>query len=410
MRGVFLRQSDSQSWFLMTLLVDLRLHACSQQGRVGSSGVLPSSKTFSVLRALPKGQMTLLTRVQDAVPAGLLVLGLLPSEVGVGHAQAPRDIASHSLASVVLIATDDADGQPLALGSGFLVSQGIVTNMHVVRGAARGTAKLVAQQKVEPLAGIVALDTLHDLVLLAAPGVVAPMLQLGDSRAMAIGDEIYALGNPQGLEGTFSQGIISGIRRLGGDTLLQITAPISPGSSGGPVLNGKGEVVGVAVASFREGQNLNFAIPAAYVALLLRHVSATPQPLSALRYRSRNNGRGRVEAGTKPPVEGILFSWSNEYPVSAFTFSLRNRLEEPVTNVVCLVIFYDGRGKPIDLTRAACEHSDSDQSHSLGVVPGTSDTIPPGLARRYSGLVDESVPGLTGRVEIRVLDFSIVHR
>src|SRR5438094_106712 len=124
----------------MTRLVDLRLHACSQQGRVGSSphgqplldlpsGVLPSSKTFSVLRALPKGQMTLLTRVQDAVPAGLLALGLLPSEVGVGHAQAPRDIASHSLASVVLIATDDADGQPLALGSGFLVSQGIVTNM-----------------------------------------------------------------------------------------------------------------------------------------------------------------------------------------------------------------------------------------------------------------------------------------
>src|SRR5439155_24820511 len=132
-RGVFLRQSDSQSWFLMTLLVDLRLHACSQQGRVGSSGVLPSSKTFSVLRALPKGQMTLLTRVQDAVPAGLLVLGLLPSEVGVGHPQAPRDIASHSLASVVVIATDDADGQPLALGSGFLVYQGMVTNMHVVR-------------------------------------------------------------------------------------------------------------------------------------------------------------------------------------------------------------------------------------------------------------------------------------
>ena len=68
-------------------------------------------------------------------------------------------------------------------------------------------------------------------------------------------------GNPQGLEGTFSQGIVSSIRVLGADKILQITAPISPGSSGGPVLNEKGQVIGVSVATFRGGQNLNFAIP-----------------------------------------------------------------------------------------------------------------------------------------------------
>jgi len=86
---------------------------------------------------------------------------------------------------------------------------------------------------------------------------------------MATGDEIYVIGNPEGLEGTFSKGVISGIRSIDGRSYFQITAPISPGSSGGPVLNASGEVIGVAVASWRTGQNLNFAIPVFYVRSLL---------------------------------------------------------------------------------------------------------------------------------------------
>lgn len=65
---------------------------------------------------------------------------------------------------------------------------------------------------------------------------------------------MFAVGNPQGLEGTFSQGIISSIRQIGSDTLLQTTAPISPGSSGGPVVNDQGRVIGVAAATLKEGK------------------------------------------------------------------------------------------------------------------------------------------------------------
>ena len=74
------------------------------------------------------------------------------------------------------------------------------------------------------------------------------------------------------MEGTFSQGIISSIRKVGTDKILQLTAPISPGSSGGPVLNDKGQVIGVSVATFRGGQNLNFAIPSSYLKKLMEQI------------------------------------------------------------------------------------------------------------------------------------------
>jgi S1-C subfamily serine protease len=89
----------------------------------------------------------------------------------------------------------------------------------------------------------------------------------------AVGDKVYAVGNPLGLEGTFSEGIISGMRFIGGHATMQITAPISPGSSGGPILDGSGSVIGVAVATFKNGQNLNLAIPVGYVSRLLTIVS-----------------------------------------------------------------------------------------------------------------------------------------
>ena len=331
--------------------------------------------------------------------SGVLIWSAVPA-----HAQAARDIASRSLASVVLIATDDANGQPLALGSGFVIPQGIVTNVHVIRGASRGTAKLVGAQRVQPLGGILALDTLHDLVLLAAPNMAAPPLPLGDSRAMAVGDEVYALGNPQGLEGTFSQGIVSGIRTLGPDTLLQITAPISPGSSGGPVLNSKGEVIGVAVASFREGQNLNFAIPAAFLAPLLRGGFASAKPLSIVGPQRGAASRAAADVPSTAAVEGVLFRWKFSFSAGLFSVSLHNHLQQPVTNVVCIVVFYDSAGTPIDLNRNMCTHLDRNYQW----VDGTRDTIPPRLSLRYDGNVNESVQDLTHRVEIRVLDFTIV--
>ncbi len=163
--------------------------------------------------------------------------------------------------SVVLVMSFDANGQPLALGSGFFVGQGktIVTNHHVLEGASKVRVKL-ASGKVMEVKNVKGIDKDHDIVLL---GVTSPgkPLRLA-TRTPEIGEDIIAIGNPKGLEGTLSTGIVSGIRQDDGSNYYQITAPISPGSSGGPILDEKGAVIGVSTFYVKGGRNLNFAIPA----------------------------------------------------------------------------------------------------------------------------------------------------
>lgn len=195
---------------------------------------------------------------------------------GVGssvNAETPQQIAKNVMGSTVLLIMEDAKGQSRSRGSGFFVRDGqIATNLHVIEGATRGYAKMVGRETVHELEGVVAVDAEKDLVILKTAATGLPVLLLGNSDSVQIGEPVYAIGNPHGFEGTFSQGIVSGIREDDTVNVLQITAPVSPGSSGGPVLNGKGEVVGVAVFTIRDAQNLNFAIPSNDLRLLLGKV------------------------------------------------------------------------------------------------------------------------------------------
>jgi S1-C subfamily serine protease len=113
-------------------------------------------------------------------------------------------------------------------------------------------------------------------------------LELGDSGNLKIGQPVFVVGNPQGLEGTFSNGLVSSIRRFGDDYLVQMTAPISLGSSGGPVLNDEGKVVGVSVGMLQHGQNLNFAIPSEYLANLLKLLRNAPPSGSLVESREKD--------------------------------------------------------------------------------------------------------------------------
>jgi S1-C subfamily serine protease len=191
---------------------------------------------------------------------------LLPTDA---PAKTGTEIAHLAFPSVILLVMEDPSGQPMALASGFVVAPEIVaTNFHVIEGASGGHAKLIGQEATRPITGPVAVDAAHDLALLSVTGIKAPPLSLSTSGEPNVGDPVYAVGNPEGLEGTFSQGIISGVRKTEGTALLQITAAISPGSSGGPVLDERGGVVGVALGTFETGQSLNFAIPTAYLRAL----------------------------------------------------------------------------------------------------------------------------------------------
>ena len=267
------------------------------------------------------------------------------------NAQNPQQIAKKALVSTVLLVMEDANGQPLSLGSGFFIRNGqVATNLHVVKGASRGYAKLVGQKTKYDIEGITAVDAKRDLVILkiSVPG--AQIISLGDSDMVQVGAPIYAVGNPRGLEGTFSQGIISSIRKVGTDKILQLTAPISPGSSGGPVLNDKGQVIGVSVATFRGGQNLNFAIPSNYLKKLMGQIG----PVKSLsKAKSAGSKRSLLDDFGDRSVEGVSggkLTWT--YPLtqtSDYAFSLRNHLRENVKNVYCFIIFYDVQSEPIDV-------------------------------------------------------------
>ena len=192
-----------------------------------------------------------------------------------------QQIAQKALASTMLILTTDATGDPMALGSGFFISDDqIVSNWHVVEGATTAYALSVDEKTRYKIEGILAMNPKQDLVILKISGEGSP-LPLGDSNIIQIGESIYVTGNPKGWTGTFSIGVISSFQMRYAGKRIQITAPVSPGSSGGPVLNDKGEVIGVvyAVHGGPDAQNLNLAIPVNYLKALLKRVGP-PIPLS----------------------------------------------------------------------------------------------------------------------------------
>lgn len=340
---------------------------------------------------------------------GLLLLASAISLAPISKAaETARQIASDTFPSVVLLVMEDERGQPICIGSGFFVKEHIIaSNFHVVEKAARGYAKLVGRKTKYNITGIVGLDAKHDLVLLAVENTNAPTLKLGDVSKVAVGDTIFAVGNPQGLEGTFSQGIVSGIRQFDVDSLLQITAPISPGSSGGPVLDSDGRVIGVSVATFKGGQNLNFAIPAKHVEELMQEMGK-PEPLASKTTKATKSILDELGGGKSTDgVTAGTFTYDNSYQFGEFSFSLVNQLTEPIKNVYCLVVFFDTNGSPLDV--------------SVIQYPGI---IPAGMAKRVNGYVDKSVeklncplPGFElnfppprkpkGKIEFRILNFEI---
>ena len=161
----------------------------------------------------------------------------------------------------------DREMKQQSLGSGFIIDRDgfIITNNHVVEKADEIKVKLSDGREFS--ARVVGRDTKTDLALIkvSSPFKQLPVLPLGDSDKMRVGDWVLAVGNPFGLEHTVTQGIISATGRVIGsgpyDNFLQTDAPINPGNSGGPLINMQGEVIGINTAIIQGGQGIGFAIP-----------------------------------------------------------------------------------------------------------------------------------------------------
>ena len=194
--------------------------------------------------------------------------------------------------------------QGITLGSGVIIDgpQGlVVTNEHVVRGAASITVTLSTGKELE--AEVLGADPRFDLAVLKIKGdPKLPTLELGNSDDLMIGETVIAIGNPFGFSHTATTGVVSATDRSLPDSrnsqglqgLIQTDASINPGNSGGPLLNIKGEVVGINTAIVAKGEGLGFAIPSSQVKRITARLAKGDQDASSL-----NLGLHLAESGQR---------------------------------------------------------------------------------------------------------------
>ena len=180
------------------------------------------------------------------------------------------DLVRRIKPSAVAIETFDARGEKLSRGSGFFIDvDRIVTNRHVIEGAYRAEVHS-SNGSVYAVKGVLAVDAEGDIALLKidAPAVAVRPLPL-DKTSPQEGESIVVIGSPLGLEGSVTNGIVSAVRDIPTfGRIVQITAPISSGSSGSPVVNMHGQVIGIATLQITGGQSVNFAIPSERISQL----------------------------------------------------------------------------------------------------------------------------------------------
>jgi hypothetical protein len=201
------------------------------------------------------------------------------------------DIAARALPAVVTIRTADS------LGTGFVVrSDGwIATNLHVIVGGTRVKVTLRDERELD-VVELLAASPEYDLALVRVQARGLRTVSLGNSDVIRPGDPVIAIGNPLGLEDTVSNGLVSARRKYNGFEVLQVSAPIAPGSSGGPLFNERGEVVGVATAVLQGGQNLNFGVPVRYLAPMLKQPAPMPfSEFATLVAQLRRKAHAKIE-------------------------------------------------------------------------------------------------------------------
>jgi tetratricopeptide (TPR) repeat protein len=223
---------------------------------------------------------------------GLLLLLLIPAPIRASQDLLP-ELVRRIKPSAVAIETFDSRGEKLTRGSGFFIeTDRIVTNRHVIEGAYRAEVHS-STGAVYPVRGVLAVDAEGDIALLKIDVPAAQIRPLPlDKTSPQEGESVVVIGNPLGLEGSVTNGIVSAVRDIPTfGRIIQITAPISSGSSGSPVVNMQGQVIGIATLQITGGQSVNFAIPSERISQLQ---VTTMSSLSDLVAASGRNKRAKA--------------------------------------------------------------------------------------------------------------------
>jgi tetratricopeptide (TPR) repeat protein len=185
-------------------------------------------------------------------------------------ARTAAEVFEKASQSVVVVQIQDEKGKDIALGSGVVLPGGdVATNCHVIDKAV-GITVYQGKKRYNAIPRYIDYD--RDVCSLSVPDMKAPSVSIGSTRTLKVGSRVYAIGTPKGLTLTLSEGIISSLRPVEGGQYLQITAPISPGSSGGGLFDEEGRLIGLTTFYMTEGQQLNFAVPIEWInSLSQRH-------------------------------------------------------------------------------------------------------------------------------------------
>lgn len=206
--------------------------------------------------------------------SGLLIFMLMASPA---HANTPEQIFAQGSPSVVVVDIFDAKGKSIGLGSGVVIGSGqVITNCHV---AQKGKGLQVRQSGKTFKATLQYADPDRDLCQLNVPDLQVTPVTLGTAKKLMVGQRVYAIGAPAGLELTLSEGLISSLRMYEGSQYIQTSAAISPGSSGGGLFDDQGRLIGITTFYLAAGQNLNFALPVDWISELPKRAKA-PQPVA----------------------------------------------------------------------------------------------------------------------------------
>jgi S1-C subfamily serine protease len=224
-------------------------------------------------------------KLKTTLPSALLLATLSLSAFG-QDTPAWTGIVERASKSVVLLKGVTNGGT--VLGSGFVLSADgkIATNLHVIRDMKSGGVQLASGEVFDSFT-VLAFDDRKDLAIIKVPGFDLPTIELGNSNDLKAGEAVMAIGSPEGLKGSVTAGVVSAIRDdpfSGGYKVIQTDAAANPGNSGGPLLNDKGQAVGVITSKLKATEGLNFAVPINYVRGLM---SSTEQPIGLVQLSAR---------------------------------------------------------------------------------------------------------------------------
>ena len=231
----------------------------------------------------------------------LILIGLLMTRLAGGQSLPPEDIYQRLLPSVVTLTVENAAGEKFVASAFLALGDGMaVTSWHVISDAARVSAKFSDGQTVE-VSGVIDRDERHDLALIKLGAANGAQVRLC-TKNPRVGARAYVIGAPKGFEFSITDGLISQIQSVDGFDQYQVSCPISAGNSGGPVVNERGEVVGVASWTKRDAQGLSFATPASFLSSLNPARAATPFNLQAVA-QAPAAGTARQVRDASQPVE-----------------------------------------------------------------------------------------------------------